>query len=180
MGGPAHRTWRAFTVRARSEKRVADRLSAAGIETLLPLRRALRQWSDRKKWVEVPLFSGYVFARVDERERLVVLETEAVVKTVSFGDTLAEVPEQEIEILRTLMSVPDRLEAVARDAFPVGAEVILTNGPLKGVRGHVTDHPRDAYLSGEVPSIRQSIRVQVPTDWTMRPPGDTSPAASPS
>ncbi|MEM0964202.1 MAG: transcription termination/antitermination NusG family protein, partial [Bacteroidota bacterium] len=80
MGGPAHRTWRAFTVRARSEKRVADRLSAAGIETFLPLRRALRQWSDRKKWVEVPLFSGYVFARVDERERLVVLETEAVVK----------------------------------------------------------------------------------------------------
>ena len=42
------------------------RLEAAGVHVFLPLRRTLRQWSDRRRWVEEPLFPGYLFARVDE------------------------------------------------------------------------------------------------------------------
>lgn len=163
------RYWRVFSVRARAEKRVAERLAAAGIETFLPLRVALRQWSDRKKRVEVPLFPGYVFAHVDERERLAALTDEAVARAVSFGGTPAVVSDREMDLVRALAAMPERVEAVTREAFPVGAEVILTNGPLQGARGHVTGHPREAYLLVEVPSVRQSIRVHVPANWAFRP-----------
>lgn len=169
---PDEVVWRVFSVRARAEKRAAERLAAAGIKVYLPLRVALHQWSDRKKRVEVPLFSGYVFAHVDERQRLRVLEDEAVTRTVAFGGVPAVVADDEIALLRTFESMPDQIEAVTQRAFPVGAEVILTNGPLKGIRGHVSSYPKESYLTVDVPSLRQAIRVQVPSDWAMRPPGD--------
>lgn len=171
MTAPRGRLWRAFTVRPRAEKRVAERLAAQDLEVLLPLRTALHQWSDRKKAVAVPLFPGYVFAHVDERERLDALATDGVVRTVGFGGVLAEVSEPEIALIRALAEVPGHVEAVVREAFPAGAEVVLVNGPLKGVRGHVAGHPRDRYLTVEVASLRQAVRVQVPADWAMRPPG---------
>ena len=170
--GPARRAWRLFYVRPRAEKRAAARLAAAGHEVLLPLRAALRQWSDRKRRVEEPLFPGYLFAHVDERGRLDVLADEAVVRSVAFGGTLAEVPAPEVARLRALLAVPDRVEAVAREAFPPGAEVFVTRGPLRGVRGRVLDHPRSCYLLVEVPSVRQAVRVHVPSDWVLRPVGD--------
>lgn len=176
--GPAARLWRVFYIRPRAEKKAAERLEAAGHETFLPLRTTLRQWSDRKQRVEVPLFPSYLFAHVDERGRLDVLEDEAVVKTVHFGGTLAVVPEREMALLRALAEAPDRIEAVAREAFPLGAEVYVARGPLSGVHGRVIGHPKDMYLLVEVPSVRQIIRIHLPTDWAVRPAAAAEPDAS--
>jgi len=170
VSATAARAWRAFTVRPRAEKRVAARLRGQGLEVLLPLRTALHQWSDRLRRVEVPLFQGYVFAHVSERERLDALTADGVVRTVGFGGVLAEVSPDEVALIRALAEVPGEVEAVARRAFPAGAEVVLVNGPLRGVRGTVAGHPREQYLTVDVPSLRQSLRVQVPADWAMRPP----------
>lgn len=166
------RTWRVFYCRPRAEARAAERLEAAGVETFLPLRATLRQWSDRRKRVLVPLFPGYLFAHVTERERYDALQDEAVVKTVAFGGTPAVVPAAEIALLRALQAAPDALEAVDRAAFPVGAEVVVARGPLAGVRGRVTGHPRAQTLLVEVASIHQTVRVQLPADWALRPAGD--------
>ena len=171
MSAPV-RHWRVFTVRPRAEKRAAERLAAMGLDVLLPLRVALHQWADRKKRVEVPLFPGYVFAHVDERERLAALETDGVVRSVAFGGTLAVLRADEVAALRALLALPDRIEAVAREAFPQGAEVIVTRGPLKGIRGVVTGHPRGQYLVVQVDSVQQAVRVEVPADWAMRPARD--------
>jgi transcription termination/antitermination protein NusG len=160
--------WRVFYPRPRAEKQVRLRLETAGFEVFLPEREVLRQWSDRKKRVREPLFPGYVFALVDERARLEVLQDEAVLRTVSFGGRPSVVPRHEIEQLRALQAVPERIEAVARQAAPVGAEVIVTSGPLKGLRARVGDHQKPLYLLLEVPSIRQTVRVHVPADWVMR------------
>jgi transcription antitermination factor NusG len=157
-----------FYTRPRNEKKVAERLSARGIDVCLPLRTVLRQWSDRKKKVQEPLFPGYLFAHVDERERMTVLQDDGVVTTVSFGGTLAEARQDEIDTLRALESVPKSVEARALDAVPAGAEVIVTNGPLKGARGTVDGSPKAFYLSIAVDSIRQALRLEVPADWVMR------------
>ncbi len=176
MSTPATPLWRVFYTRPRTEKKVEERLAAGGHDVFLPMRETLRQWSDRKQRVAVPLFPSYLFARVDERARLAVLEDEAVVKTVHFGGTLAHVPDREIALLKTLVAAPDRIEAVAREAFPLGAEVYVAKGPLAGVHGRVIGHPRDLHLLVEVPSIRQSIRIQMPTDWATRPAASAAPA----
>lgn len=162
------KVWRAFYTRPRNEKKVADRLERQGIEVCLPLRTVLRQWSDRKKKVQEPLFPSYLFARVDERERLDVLADEGVVKTVSFGGTLAEVRDETIAALRALVDLPGGVEAIAMQALPPGTPVILTNGPLEGARGTVQGSPKPLYLTIAVDAIRQSVRIQVPADWAMR------------
>lgn len=173
MPDAAPRAWRVFYCRPRAEARAAERLEAAGVETFLPLRETLRQWSDRRRRVRVPLFPGYLFAHVTERERLDALQDEAVVRTVAFGGTPATVPPEEIETLRVLQAAPDAIDAVDRAAFPLGAEVVVVRGPLAGVRGHVTGHPRAHTLLVEVASIRQTIRVQLPADWALRPASET-------
>ena len=170
---PPARVWRVFYTRPRNEKKVAERLIASGIDVCLPLRTVLRQWSDRKKRVLEPLFPGYLFAHVDERERLAVLQDDGVVTTVSFGGTLAEARQEEIDTLRALEATPKSVEARALDAVPAGAEVIVTNGPLKGARGTVDGSPKAYYLTLLIDSVRQAIRLEVPADWVMRTgPGD--------
>ena len=168
MSKPLPRLWRVFYTRPRNEKKVADRLEARGVEVCLPMRSVLRQWSDRKKKVQEPLFPSYLFAHVDERQRLDVLADEGVVKTVSFGGRVAVVRQEEIDILRSLQAFPERIEAVTREAFPPGTGVMVTNGPLKGMRGSVSAVPKPLYLTVEIPSIHQAIRLQVPSDWVMR------------
>ena len=166
--------WRAFYTRPRNEKKVADRLAARGVDVCLPLRTVVRQWSDRKKRVQEPLFPSYLFAHVDERGRLAVLQDPAVVTTVSFGGALAEVRPEEIDALRALEAVPGSIETRAIGATPPGSTVIVTDGPLKGVRGVVEGSPKALYLTVRIESIQQGVCLQIPADWVMRTAGNST------
>ena len=85
--------WRVFYTQARAEKKCEQRLGQRGVEVYLPTHKVVRQWKDRKKKVVEPLFRNYIFVRVDEQERLHVLQTPGIVRCVSFGGTPAEVDE---------------------------------------------------------------------------------------
>jgi len=94
--------WRVFYTKSRAEKQCEERLRAAGIHIFLPKRRVIRQWSDRKKKVIEPLFSGYIFANVDERGRLDTLEDPGIVGSVRIGRELVEMPQREVDSLLLL------------------------------------------------------------------------------
>ena len=66
--------WKVIYVASRQEKKVFDRLKKEGIAVFLPLTKKLRQWSDRKKWVEFPLFNGYLFVKPTSIQRDEILE----------------------------------------------------------------------------------------------------------
>src|SRR5881296_4066348 len=96
--------WYAIRTRARHEKQVRDRLESQGIEQLLPTVRRLSQWKDRKKEIEVPLFSCYCFARFAWQDRTPVLKVPGVVEIVGGGACPEPIPYEEIEALKTLMA----------------------------------------------------------------------------
>ena len=79
------RQWFALTVKHQHERRVEGVLRAAGVDTFLPLYRARRQWSDRVKDLDAPLFPGYVFSRFTLRDRARVVGTPGVVRIVGFA-----------------------------------------------------------------------------------------------
>ena len=83
-----------------------------------------------------------------------------------------------MDLLKALAAAPDRIEAVARAAFPVGAEVYVARGPLAGVHGRVVGHPRDLHLLVEVPSVQQAVRIQMPADWAVRPVASAEPVGA--
>ena len=86
--------WYAIRTRSRHEKRVRDRLAAQGTEHLLPTVMRLSQWKDRKKEIEVPLFSGYCFARFPWQDRTPVLKVSGVVEIVGGGPRPEPIPER--------------------------------------------------------------------------------------
>jgi hypothetical protein len=85
------RNWYALYAKPRAEKKLRDRLEEKGVITYLPLQKQLRQWSDRKKWVEEPIFRGYIFVKASEKDFQSILSTPGTVNFVRFGGKPATV-----------------------------------------------------------------------------------------
>lgn len=160
-----HRKWRVFYTQSRAEKKCEERLIDRRIEVFLPKYETIRQWKDRKKKVIEPLFRNYVFAHVEEQERLRVLQTPGIVRCVSFGGTLAEVDSEEIEQLKIAQQDPKRLGLVDFQLPGIGERVTIEQGPLQGLSGEVLDHGGQLYVIVRVNAIRQAVRVHVPAAW---------------
>jgi transcription termination/antitermination protein NusG len=95
--------WYAVYTHAKWEKKVAGLLTRKSIENYCPLNRVVRQWSDRKKIVYEPLFTCYVFVRVNAKERLSVLQTDGVLNYVSWQGTPALIRDSEIELIKNFL-----------------------------------------------------------------------------
>jgi len=151
--------WYALRTRARHEKQVRDRLASQGIEQLLPTVIKLSQWKDRKKKIEVPLFSCYCFAQFAWPDRLTVQQTAGVVQIVGNGNGPEPVSEAEIDAIRALMTsrLPYDLHPYLHEGMPV--EVI--RGPLEGVHGILLRKNKPFRLVISVHLIRQSASVEI-------------------
>jgi hypothetical protein len=98
--------WYAVRTRSRHEKLVARQLETQGIESFLPVVTQTHNWSDRRKQVETPLFSGYAFLRMihSSDERVRVLRTQGVVSFVGVHGTGTPIPDHQIEDIKTLVA----------------------------------------------------------------------------
>ena len=154
--------WYALRTRSRHEKQVRDRLAGAGIEPLLPTIMRQHQWKDRKKKIEVPLFSCYCFAQFVWEDRLAVLQTPGIVQIVGNGNGPEPVTEDEIQAIKALMA-----SALPYDAYPYleeGMAVQVIRGPLEGVHGILLRKPKPFRLVISVNLIRQSAAVEIDAD----------------
>jgi transcription antitermination factor NusG len=127
------RKWLVIYTTPRAEKKVNERLTEQDIETYLPLYTTIRQWSDRRKKVELPLFSSYIFVRVGEKERVKVLETFGVVRFLFYLRKPAVVRDKEIEAIRLFLHQTEGLKIKVE----VGQKVEISAGPMEGVYGEV-------------------------------------------
>ena len=130
--------WFALYTRARAEKKVHEELQLKGIEVYLPLRKELRQWSDRKKWVEVPVINSYIFVHIQKNDYRRVFEANGVVAYVSRKGKAVAIPDREIEAMRR--TVQSNLTFnVEPSAIRKGQIITVASGPLKGITGEVTE-----------------------------------------
>ncbi len=130
------KTWYAVYTKSRTEKKVVQQIQEQGLTAYVPLIKTMRQWSDRKKQVEVPLISGYVFVNILEREFYPILNTEGIVCFVTFNGKAAAIPEKQIESLK--MAVNSNLPVeICHQSFSPGEQVRVIEGPLKGVEGEL-------------------------------------------
>ena len=156
-GTPRH--WHALYTRPRYEKRVADEIQRKGILSYLPLMHILKQWSDRKKWVDEPLFRGYVFIQGNSVERYRSLQTTGVVRMVEFQGRPAVVPEEEIDRIRRILREAECVEPCV--TMNVGDRVSIVRGPLMGIEGRLIEIHGRSRLVVSVPSINQALRLCV-------------------
>jgi len=128
--------WYAIYTKSRSEKLVFDRLQEQNIEAFLPLQKKLRQWSDRKKWVEVPYINSYVFVKVSEKEHYDVLNTQGAVRYITFEGKAAPIPEWQIEAMKKVVS-SDKAFYFSNQHFRKGDKINIDVGTLAGYTGEV-------------------------------------------
>ena len=160
--------WYAIRTRSRHEKMVADQLDKLGVENFLPLVKQSRQWSDRVKEVELPLFSGYTFVRVviSSSDRLRVLQTHGVAGFVGINCVGTAIPENQIADIRTLLAskVPFEEQPYLR----VGQRVRVKGGALDGVEGILAAQNGDRSLVISLEPIQRSLSVRV-QGYTVEP-----------
>jgi transcription antitermination factor NusG len=154
------RKWRVLYVRPRYEKKVEQQLNDFGVEHYLPMREVVRQWSDRKKKVILPVFPGYLFVHVNERERSRTFDAFGVLKYIHFSGVLAEVKPEVIENLRIMVEGPGELE-VTGTALPIGTEVRIKYGPLAGLKGHLIEYRGNRKIAVVIEAIQQTVMVEV-------------------
>ncbi|RUT77865.1 UpxY family transcription antiterminator [Ancylomarina longa] len=129
--------WHAIYTRSRAEKRLFLDLCSKSFECYLPLKKELRQWSDRTKWVEEPLIRSYLFVRVSEREYYDAINSRYAVGYVTFGGKAVPIPDCQIEALRTFLQDENRKVDLCQENLQKGELVEVVGGPLKGVQGEI-------------------------------------------
>ena len=158
------KNWYVVYTRSRTEKKVRDELEMKGIESFLPLQKKLRQWKDRKKWVEMPLFSGYCFVHINRADYERVLQISHVVCYITFEGKAAVVRNDQIEALRQLLNQNDFNVEITHETFEVGKKVEIIRGPLVGLRGELVEIRGKRKFLLRIEQIDKSLLVEVPSD----------------
>lgn len=154
-------SWYAAYVNVKHEKKVVKKLQEQRIEAYSPLVKKMQQWSDRKKWVEFPMLSGYVFVNIDISEKEKVLSCPGVFSFIKFNGLEAKIKDTEIAILKSIeLSGYDVTQNLAE--FKLFDEVEITQGALKGLTGTVIQLQNTHYVQIELESLHQSISVKLP------------------
>ena len=150
--------WYVLYTRPKFEKKIFMRLQEKRIETFLPLQKVVRQWRDRKKKVEVPLFPNYLFVHITQGEKWKVLNTYGAVRFLRFGQQDSILSEKEIDTIRkSLLGYP----IITNRKYNVGDKLKIINGPLCGLEGHLTTQRGRNKLAITIKTIDRSILVEV-------------------
>ena len=153
--------WYAVLTRARHEKAAAHRLGERGVTTFLPTVTEVHRWNDRKKTVELPLFSCYLFVKLmpgnEERQR--VLRTDSVLGLVGTQGLGTPIPNDQIDAVRTLVS--EQLPCCSHPFLKTGQRVRIRGGALEGIEGILLSRNGDRRLIISVDAMQRSLAVQV-------------------
>jgi len=156
--------WYAIYTNPRAEKLVNTRLEETGVETYLPLQKTYRQWSDRKKLIEKPLLSSYVFVKVVPKAFPLVYRTPGVVKFVSFEGQPVPIPQKQIDNLRLLIDSNAEIE-VTSDKFEKGDNVEVVTGSLRGLTGELIKAKGRKKVIVRIEELKQNIIVTIPVTF---------------
>lgn len=151
--------WYAVYTSANHEKRVAEQLAARTIDHFLPSYASVRRWKDRRVTLQLPLFPGYVFVRVELRNRLQVLQIPGVARLVGFGGMPVPLPEDEIDALRTGLASGVRVEP--HPYLNVGRRARIKQGPLAGLEGILLRWKGNWRVVLSLDLIQRSVAVDV-------------------
>lgn len=154
--------WYAVYTNPRSEKRAHAELISKGIDSYLPLQRTLRQWSDRKKWVEEPLFRSYLFVNISKSGYFDVLNTTGVVRYVTFEGKAVPIPPKQIEAIKYFLSGQETLQEESSISHLVpGSEVEIIRGPLRGLTGILVEFHGQKKVRVEIEALGQFLNLSI-------------------
>ena len=156
--------WYAIYTRPRAEKLVYQRLLEINIDVFLPLQKTFRKWSDRKKLVEKPLLSSYVFVKTKAKFFPVVYKTNGVVKFISFEGQPVSIPQNQIDNLKLIINSDAEVE-VSSEKFAPGDNVEVVNGSLAGLTGELIKIGSRNRVIVRIDRLDQNLILKIPLSF---------------
>lgn len=151
--------WYAAYTKANHEKRVTQQLEQRSIEHFLPLYESVRRWKDRRVWLQMPLFPGYVFVRLALRDRLQLLQIPGVVQLVNFNGHPASLPEEDVQAIRNCLGRGRKVEP--HPYLRAGLRLRVISGPLQGLEGILLRRKNKTRFILSFDLIMRSVAVEV-------------------
>ena len=151
--------WYPVYTNSRAEKKAFQELQKKNIEVFLPLKKEWKQWSDRKKLVEEPLFKSYIFVRISTREQAEVLMTHGISRFLYFSGKVAAMPDKQMEDLKLLLATGDELELIEHEVQP-GEKVLVNAGPFKGMIAELVSIKNKKTLILKLENLGYALQVK--------------------
>lgn len=168
------RHWYACYTRSRAEKAALVELQETGIESYLPLVRTRRKWSDRMKWVDMPLLRSYIFVKVSGSDYTKVLSVNSLVRFVTFENRAIAIPDRQIEAIKLLLNQGAELE-VASERFSQGEKIVVQAGPFLGLQGELVEYRGKNKVLIRLGKLSESILVTIPVELLVRDYSENNP-----
>jgi transcription antitermination factor NusG len=151
--------WYALTVRYQHERQIERALQSKGLETLVPLYRSRRQWSDRVKEIDLPLFAGYVLCHFALTRSIPVLDTPGVGRIVGFGGMPVALETAEVAAIQRLLAL--NVPLAPWPYLKPGDRVRVEHGALRGLEGTLLRTKESLRLVIGVDLLERSIAVEL-------------------
>ena len=157
--------WYALYTKPRWEKKVDGVLAKKGIESWCPVQKVQKQWSDRKKIIEEPLFKSYVFVKIDDTERTKVLMTDGILNFVYYVGKPAIIRDEEIEVIKKYLSEKDASISIQSiESFEQDDMVRVNHGVFMDNVGTVLRSGRKKVFV-KLESLGQVMTVEFPAEY---------------
>lgn len=154
--------WYVFYTYPKFERKVQDYLLKDNYESFLPMHWVLRQWSDRKKRLEVPLFPNYIFINIERNKIFEVLQTPKLISCVTFNKIPAFLKQKEVECIKKIVKNEYPFEVSSN--LNIGDSVIITQGALMGMEGILVEERGNHRFALKIESLQQSVIVNIPSN----------------
>ncbi len=157
-----NRSWFALYTKPRCEFKAAEELQEIDIEFYLPSVTKLKQWSDRKKKVTEPLLRGYIFIFADEKERMISLESEYIVRCIFDHGRPAKIPDWQINNLKLFLTGVSDVEVT--EGLLTGKRIIIKDGPFEGVIGTIIDVKNEKSVAVSIDLLNRTVVAHLPKE----------------
>lgn len=162
LAGPDEtHAWIVIHARPRCEKKVVEFCQSRSVSCYLPLVVKKHKYGKRIRSYEVPLFTGYLFARTNSQETAVVRQNQRVANVLAVADQ--QVLLNQLNYIKRAL---DNRESI--ELFPhleAGMKVQVRQGPLKGVEGYIHQLKSKTRIVLNIDFIRQAVAVEIEADW---------------
>jgi transcription antitermination factor NusG len=157
--------WFALYTKPRWEKKINTALLKKGIESWCPLQIIEKQWSDRKKIIEEPLFRSYVFVKISAEEKNNVLNTDGVLNFVYYLSKPAVIKDEEVNNIRMYLADKDaRISIISDEGFMQGEKIKINFGVFMDKEGTVLKGSKKKVFV-QLQSLGQVMVVEFPAEY---------------
>jgi transcription antitermination factor NusG len=168
MSEQKNQNWYVVKTNPRAEKKVLDRLNSLGFDVFLPLIQTIRQWSDRKKKIEIPLINSTLFIHCYEKELSKLFDIQGIQSILYYLKKPAIVRDHEINNLRILLKQETDFHLAEKENITKGDKVEVVRGPFQGLIATSIENDRTHKLIVEIEGIEQKFIVHVPRSYVRK------------